>query len=154
MKVLFVCSGNTCRSPLAEAMARKLGAERGLSGVTFGSAGTGAVSGAAASEGSMLVGVERGLDLSTHRSRALTREIVAENDLILGMSDQHVEHAVELGGEGKTFLLDDFATSGQSRDWVTDPFGQDLMAYRSSADDIERQVALAVIRIASRGLPP
>ena len=154
MKVLFVCTGNTCRSPLAEVMARKLARERGLADVTFGSAGTGAYNGASASEGSMLVGVERRLDLSRHRSRTLTPELVAESDLILGMSDQHVENAVELGGAGKTFLLDDFATSGKSSNWVTDPFGQDLRTYRSAADDIERQVALAVERIASRGLPP
>lgn len=154
MNVLFVCTGNTCRSPLAEAIARKLGAERGLEKVSFSSAGTDALSGAPASDGSMLVGVERGLDMSSHRARPLTPELVAESELILGMSDQHVETAIELGGEGKTFLLDDFATSGKSSLGVPDPFGQHLTAYRSSADDIERQVALAVERIVSRGLPP
>lgn len=154
MKVLFVCTGNTCRSPLAEAMARKLAGDRGLNDLSFSSAGTGAFGNTSASEGSLLVGVERGLDLGSHRSRPLTPELIAENDLILGMSPQHVEAAIEMGGEGKSFLLDDFATSGRSSLGVTDPYGQDLSAYRSSADDIQRQVTLAVERIASRGLPP
>lgn len=154
MKVLFVCTGNTCRSPLAEATARKLAAERGLEGVTFASAGTGAGAGSSASDGALLVGIERGLDLGSHRSQPLTAALVAEHDLILGLSTGHVSAAKAMGGEGKTFLLDDYASRGSSSNPVDDPFGQEIESYRASADDIDRQVALALERIAARGLPP
>ena len=144
-----MCTGNTCRSPLAEATARKVAVGRGLKDVEFSSAGTSAFGGAGASEGAILVGVERGLDLGSHRSRPLTPGLVKESDLILGLSEQHVSTAIAMGGAGKTFLLDDFASRGVSTNAVADPYGQDLDAYRSSADDIEREVGLAVERIAS-----
>ncbi|MEO7367810.1 MAG: hypothetical protein ABIZ36_07625, partial [Gemmatimonadaceae bacterium] len=77
MRLLFVCTGNTCRSPLAEAIARRLADERGIYDVTVGSAGTSAWPDAPASDGALLVAMEHGLDLGDHRARVLSPEIVA-----------------------------------------------------------------------------
>ena len=151
--VLFVCSGNTCRSPLAEGMARRLLAARGLD-VTVGSAGTSAWDGSPASDGSILVGLERSLDLSLHRARPLTRELLAEASLVLGMAPHHVERALELGGEGKSFLLTDYASRTPSGRSISDPFGGAVDGYRRMADELARELALVVDRLAVEPSPP
>ncbi|TMG80394.1 MAG: low molecular weight phosphotyrosine protein phosphatase, partial [Betaproteobacteria bacterium] len=102
--VLFVCTGNICRSPLAASLLERALTERGIE-VTVSSAGTGAWDGAPASEGAYLVGLERGLDLSGHRARLLTRELVERADLILTMARHHRARVDELGGEGRVFVL-------------------------------------------------
>src|SRR2546426_12389755 len=102
--VLFVCTGNICRSPLAASLLERALKERGIE-ATVTSAGTGAWDGAPASEGAYLVALERGLDLSNHRARLLTRELVEEADLILTMARHHRARVDELGGEGRVFVL-------------------------------------------------
>jgi protein-tyrosine-phosphatase len=147
MKLLFVCSGNTCRSPLAEAIARRIAEERGLGDITVSSAGASAWPDASASDGSLLVGMERGLDLASHRARPLTAEIVADNDLILGMGMSHVDRALALGGEGKTHLLTSYASGSESDRAVSDPFGGDLETYRATADELESEIGRVFDRI-------
>ena len=140
MNVLFVCSGNTCRSPLAEAIARKMIAESGRSDIVVSSAGTQAWDGSPASDGSLLVGMERGLDLSAHRSRRITSEIVAASDLVLVMAPSHLAHVKELVPEANVFLLGGFVTGDAPGSTVQDPFGGDLAAYRETADDLAREL--------------
>jgi protein-tyrosine phosphatase len=148
MRILFVCSGNTCRSPLAAAIARKLAAERGLMDVEIQSAGTGAFPNSPASEGTMLVSVERGLDVASHRAQMLTKELVDQSDVILTMSRSHLESARALGGGERSFLLDDFASRGAEQGGVPDPYGGSLDDYRETADTLTRLIDSALGRIA------
>jgi protein-tyrosine-phosphatase len=153
MRVLFVCTGNTCRSPIAEALAKKLAADRRLNDLSVGSAGTAAWDGAPASDGALLVAMERSVDLSTHRARLLTRELVSTSDLILAMGPHHLERIEALGGTGKAHLLASYASRGRSDRSISDPFGGDLDIYRSAFDELDREVQHVVDRIAAERTP-
>ncbi len=148
MRLLFVCTGNTCRSPMAEAIARQLSDERGLA-VTASSAGTSAWDGAPASDGALLVALEEGLDLSMHRAQVLSRELVAAADLILVMSPHHGERAIVLGGEGRTHLLTDYAARTTTGRPVQDPFGGELDLYRATLVELSSEMALVFDRLAA-----
>jgi protein-tyrosine-phosphatase len=104
MNLLFVCSGNTCRSPMAEALARKIAARRGIEDLNVSSAGTNAWDNVPATDEALLVGMERDIDLTGHRARKLTPAIVSEADLIFVMTPGHLEQVKQLGGRGKVHV--------------------------------------------------
>lgn len=146
--VLFVCTGNICRSPLAEALLRRVATERGLE-VEVSSAGTGAWDNAPASEGAYLVAFEKGLDLSSHRARLLTREVVQEADLVLTMARHHRARVDELGGGGKVAVLGEYAGRELADAEVSDPFGGNLEVYRDTYTELFDLVAAVAERLAA-----
>lgn len=137
---------------MAEAIARKVAIERGLADVEAGSAGTSAWEGAPASDGALLVSMERGMDLNEHRAQTLTRDLVRSNDLILAMGPHHLERIEALGGEGKGFLLSDYSSHGASHRPISDPIGAELDVYRATADELDDEIRRAMDRLtAERG---
>jgi protein-tyrosine-phosphatase len=150
-RVVLVCTGNICRSPLAEALLRAALKERGVGDVDVSSAGTGAWDGAPASEGAYLVGLERGLDLSGHRARLLTREVVEQADLILTMARHHRARVQELGGEGRVHVLGEYAGRSPDEGEVSDPFGGDLDVYRQTCAELELIVTAVADRLVPHG---
>ena len=153
MNVLFVCTGNTCRSPLAEALLRRLLSERRVEGITVGSAGTGAWAGAPASEGSYLVALEDGVDLSAHRARPLTPELAASFDLILTMSRSHRQRLYDLGHGDRAFLLGEYAGRSGAAAEVNDPYGGSLTDYRDTYTQLKNMLDAVVQRLERERVP-
>lgn len=143
--ILFVCTGNTCRSPLAAVIARRSLMERDWRHVEVASAGIAASEGAPAAEQGLRVAEEQGLDLSGHRTQRLTPELVEWADLILGMGPSHVFAVQEMGAEEKAALITDFADQGARG--ISDPFGGDIEAYRRTYADLARAIRAVLDRL-------
>lgn len=105
--ILFVCTGNTCRSPMAEAVLRHLAEEEGRDDIVVESAGLAAWPGAPASDYAIQALAEAGIDLRGHRARQLTREMVERAHLVLTMTWDQKEAVLKLvpQAEGKVFTL-------------------------------------------------
>ena len=130
--LLFVCTGNTCRSPMAAAIAEDMIRRRGWHHVTVRSAGATAGVGSPPSAQAVQVAAERGVDLSGHRSRPLTSELVRWADAIIVMSDWHVARVEELGGADKVSIATDFLSDADPAVGIPDPIGLDTTVYRAT----------------------
>ncbi len=135
LRLLFVCSGNTCRSPMAETLMRARLAPSGRWRV--GSAGTQAVEGLPASHLAQQALAELGLSAAGHRSQSLTPELVREAGLVVAMGRQHFERIIACSpaARDKVFLLGRFAPCGEVLD-IDDPAGGALECYRQCRDAI------------------
>ncbi|MCL2337320.1 MAG: low molecular weight protein arginine phosphatase [Firmicutes bacterium] len=147
-RILFVCTGNTCRSVMAAALARQALAAKPLAGasVEIGSAGLAALPGDGASPGAITVMGEKGVDLRGHGAVLLTRRDVEQADLVLTMSAGHREALVRLAPQcaGKIHTVAQYA--GRHGD-VPDPFGRDDQVYRQVAALLETLVVAALRRL-------
>lgn len=147
--ILFVCTGNTCRSPMAEAVARAELGRRGWEHVAVTSAGTSTESGLAAAPYAVAVSRRRGIELGDHASRPLDSALVDWADLILVMGASHRSSVDELGGGDKVALLTEFASGKEGIGVpVPDPYGGSERIYEETIQELEGLVSVALDRLA------
>jgi protein-tyrosine-phosphatase len=149
-RLLFVCTGNTCRSPMAEGILKKALKDRGVENVEVRSAGTSGLHLAPASVFAAAAAKAIGVDLSRHRSRRLDGEMMERADVILVMSPEHAHHIGRMNRAAleKTYLLKSFprplgASNADQEPGVLsikDPIGGVFEDYRKSCSEIEEQI--------------
>lgn len=129
MNITFICTGNTCRSPMAEAIAMKIIAEKyPKSGITISSAGLNTFNGSPASQNSIDVCREIGIDLLEHRSRRINQEIVDNTDIFAVMTQSHADFLLRCGVPSDRVIV---LGSG-----IPDPFGGNIEIYRECRDSL------------------
>ena len=127
MRILFLCTGNTCRSPMAQALMKSKIEKTGLCAEAH-SCGLGAYSGDAVSENAVKVMAEKGIDISSHRARRFSLYMAEEYDMFIVMSVSHKAVLSQLVPEERITVLGG---------GIADPYGGDCDAYRKCRDEID-----------------
>jgi protein-tyrosine-phosphatase len=145
--LVFVCTGNTCRSNVAEVLAVQAALQLGLTQWRFSSAGLMAFPGSPASVNSLRAMQELGLDLSGHRATLLDPCLIEGADLILTMTHSHKAqiNAIYPSVDSKVYTLLEYAYG--HADQVEDPFGGDIETYRRTSAQIKQAVYKVVEKL-------
>lgn len=128
MKILFVCTGNSCRSPMAEAYTREAFRKAGRADIEVASAGLSTVNGFSASTQAQVIAYEFGGSLADFRSTRVTKTLLESCDLVVAMTSMHKHYLQQLDNQVDVKLLMEFV--GKDNVDVPDPYGENVDGYR------------------------
>lgn len=136
LNILAVCTGNICRSPMAEGILRSMFS--GNQGITISSAGTHALEGNPATEFAVIAAREQGIDISGHRARMLTADSIEHSQIILCMEPSHIEWVLSsvVSASDRLYNAAEFSGSPKKRRAIADPYGCSLREYRECFHDL------------------
>ncbi len=142
VRVVFVCWGNICRSPMAERVAEKMAAERGLTGVEFSSAATSQEElGAPMDDRAARVLRRHGYRADAHRAHRITRDEIESADLVLAMEDIHVRKMLAIDpGATNLRLLTDFDRDAEPGSGIDDPWYGSAAGFERTLASVEAAV--------------
>lgn len=135
-KLMFICSGNTCRSPLAEGLFKKFLAEKHITEIEVSSGGISAFPGDEVSANSVIVAEKRGVDIYSHRAKRINAEDILTTDLFVCMSTSHASALRSVCDESQITVLN-----------VSDPYGGDVDIYENCARQIEENFSSVLEKI-------
>ncbi len=142
--ILFVCSGNACRSPMAEGLLKKKLFPYYQKQVVIKSAGTLGLNGNPATPNTITVAKEKGVDISSHLSQGISANLIQKADIIFTMAAHHKETLLEIFPEKKddVFLLTAFGVEEKTNNAkdIRDPIGENLTFYRQIIHQIDREL--------------
>lgn len=152
-RILYVCTGNTCRSPMAEGILKKLLSDKGINSVKVSSAGLGTLDGYPATHHAVEISARHDIDISEHHSTRMNERLFKESDLVFAMAAEHHRQLEKMTDSGeKLFMLKAFPKKNQSdpEHSVDDPIGGSLEEYMVTFKEIHEAIEKSLPEILQR----